>query len=56
MYLLFLFKQRTNRLQENILTEKYKGLSYVQKLLRKLIYPVCDAYLGASKKTLKLFS
>jgi glycosyltransferase involved in cell wall biosynthesis len=39
----------------NILTEKEQKLNILQKLIRKIIYPKCDAYLGASKKTENLY-
>ena len=40
----------------NILTEKEQKLNILQKLIRKIIYPKCDAYLGASKKTENLYN
>ncbi len=39
----------------NILTEKEQGLSILQKIIRNLFFPKSDAYLGASKKTEKLY-
>ena len=39
----------------NILTEKSQGLNVIQKIIRILMYPRFDAYIGASKRTLKLF-
>ena len=39
----------------NILTEELQGLNVLQKIVRILMYPKFDAYIGASKKTLKLF-
>jgi glycosyltransferase involved in cell wall biosynthesis len=39
----------------SILTEKKQGLNFLQILIRKVIYPNCDAYVGASNKTNSLF-
>ena len=39
----------------NILVEKKLNLTFLQILLRKLIYPRFDAYIGTSKKTIKLY-
>jgi len=39
----------------NILTENLQGINFIQKLIRILIYKRFDAYIGASKKSLKLF-
>jgi len=38
-----------------IMSENLQGLSIIHKVLRFFLYPRMDAYLGASKKTIKLF-